>query len=487
MHSENDLQKSDHSDKLDQKENNKLCSFLTEKGLLSQATAVAQLYLSEKPDHKKWTKKHTGVLCFIKDYKRKSFFFHVYNINTLQLLWEQELYKPFKYNKLTSQFHYFDADECIAGLNFGCENEAIKFNDVVLDRIKKRDIERKSRKTVKKAKPTNYQENFYLDPVDESKPNSTLSSIPLTLNINSSNIKQVESIIDPKLGKNKKSIFGNIIGKFMIKSEEKKPINKLEISAPTNFKHKQHVGSDGNMILEDEIMNTEMKKILAEAKLKVTDENLEMMKELIVNSYNIQDFAKEIYETIETDEPAIIPQQLPKKKQYQTYESKDLINFDDIPSKPPPPVPSVPPPLPPNPMKQNQQQKLPPPPPPLPVAAKNPDQPVIASGGPPPPPPPPPPGLVFQSDTPVASVIKKASTPQKVVSPVSDNSALLQSISAFNKGGLKPVDALLKPEKPVEKSMRNDLIEKLAGMRAFIQESDDEEEEEDTDDEEWKN
>jgi hypothetical protein len=34
MYSENDLQKSDHSDKLDQKENNKLCSFLTAKGLL---------------------------------------------------------------------------------------------------------------------------------------------------------------------------------------------------------------------------------------------------------------------------------------------------------------------------------------------------------------------------------------------------------------------------------------------------------------------
>ncbi len=226
-------------------------------------------------------------------------------------------------------------------MNFGCENEAIKFNDVVLDRLKKRDIDRKSRKTVKKTNPTNYQENFYLDPVDESKHSPTLSSMPLSLNINSSNIKQVESSNDPKLSKSKKSIFNNIMGKIMNRSEEKKPINKLDISAPTNFKHKQHVGSDGKvsfifhqnsayvsdsiflkMILEDEIMNAEMKKILAQAKLKVTDENIEMMKELIVNTYDVEEFAKEIYETIETDELATIPQQLPKKKQYQTYECK---------------------------------------------------------------------------------------------------------------------------------------------------------------------
>jgi hypothetical protein len=52
---------------------------------------------------------------------------------------------------------------------------------------------------------------------------------------------------------------------------------------------------------------------------------------------------------------------------------------------------------------------------------------------------------LFQQDTPVVPVIKQASTAPKVVSAVSDNSALLQSISAFNKGGLKPVDASQKP------------------------------------------
>jgi hypothetical protein len=81
------------------------------------------------------------------------------------------------------------------------------------------------------------------------------------------------------------------------------------------------------MILEDAIMNVQMKKILAEAKLKVTNENIEMMKELIVNNYDIEEFAKEIYETIETDEPPTIPQQLPKNK-YQTYECKyNLMSF----------------------------------------------------------------------------------------------------------------------------------------------------------------
>ena len=76
------------------------------------------------------------------------------------------------------------------------------------------------------------------------------------------------------------------------------------------------------MILADDIVTLEMKKILQEAKIKITDKNLEMMKEFIVINYDVEEFAKEIYETIENEEPISKPQQLPKKKQFQTYECK---------------------------------------------------------------------------------------------------------------------------------------------------------------------
>ena len=114
----------------------------------------------------------------------------------------------------------------------------------------KRDTERKSRKTVKKPKPQNYQDSLYLTPVDESKPNPTLSSIPLTLNINSNNVKQVESSNEAKVSKKKPGFFDNIFGKVKLnnKTDEKKPIKKLEISAPTHFEHIQHVGTDGKVL-----------------------------------------------------------------------------------------------------------------------------------------------------------------------------------------------------------------------------------------------
>ena len=53
-------------------------------------------------------------------------------------MWEQELYTPFKYTKLTEQFHYFDADNCIAGLNFACPLEATKFEASIVETAKKR-------------------------------------------------------------------------------------------------------------------------------------------------------------------------------------------------------------------------------------------------------------------------------------------------------------------------------------------------------------
>lgn len=42
--------------------------------------APVQLWLSVKPNHKEWCKAFTGILCFIKDYKRRSFFFRLFSL-----------------------------------------------------------------------------------------------------------------------------------------------------------------------------------------------------------------------------------------------------------------------------------------------------------------------------------------------------------------------------------------------------------------------
>lgn len=51
----------------------------------SLSTAVAQLLLTKSPDHIKWHVKCTGVVCFVKDNPKRSYFIRVYDfdVNTL--------------------------------------------------------------------------------------------------------------------------------------------------------------------------------------------------------------------------------------------------------------------------------------------------------------------------------------------------------------------------------------------------------------------
>jgi neural Wiskott-Aldrich syndrome protein len=135
-------------------------------------------------------------------------------------VWEQELYKPFKYNKLTSQFHYFDTEDCIAGLNFSCDNEAFKFYSVVNDRIRRRE---------EKMEFQNQIDDPIINPI-------------YSMNTNTSK----------EISKKKSRFFENIkdkVDKLINKSEEKKIYSKLEIGVPQNFQHKQHIGSDGHVNL----------------------------------------------------------------------------------------------------------------------------------------------------------------------------------------------------------------------------------------------
>lgn len=42
--------------------------------------ATVQLWFSEKPYHKDWQKAHTGIICFVKDYSKKSYYFRMFNL-----------------------------------------------------------------------------------------------------------------------------------------------------------------------------------------------------------------------------------------------------------------------------------------------------------------------------------------------------------------------------------------------------------------------
>lgn len=88
-----------------------------------------------------------------------------------------------------------------------------------------------NRKTIKKSNPNNNKLTTTMEAIKENN-----------------NIKHSES--DLKGSKKITKIFGDIrdrVDKMINKIDEKKSVNKLEISEPKNFEHIQHIGSDGQV------------------------------------------------------------------------------------------------------------------------------------------------------------------------------------------------------------------------------------------------
>ncbi|KAK2564995.1 Actin nucleation-promoting factor WAS, partial [Acropora cervicornis] len=74
------------------------------------ATSVAQLYIAPPESRTRWKKKLTGVICFVKDSNKHSYFLRMYSLATKSLEWEQELYNQFHYNASPPYFHTFEGD-----------------------------------------------------------------------------------------------------------------------------------------------------------------------------------------------------------------------------------------------------------------------------------------------------------------------------------------------------------------------------------------
>ena len=148
------------------------------------------------------------------------------------------MYKPFVYKKLTQQFHYFDAEDCIAGLNFACPIEAAKFEAIIANRVSKTLMRSVKMKSTRKS---NLEENVYLD-ATPSLPKPLLSLQPVTLNVDN-------NTPDTPVSPQKVGFFGKIKETFGFKSKpegKKKALSGFDISNPTGFEHRQHVGSNAN-------------------------------------------------------------------------------------------------------------------------------------------------------------------------------------------------------------------------------------------------
>ncbi|XP_056245421.1 actin nucleation-promoting factor WAS [Seriola aureovittata] len=93
-------------------------------------TTVAQVLEAKEPQHESpgWHRLGCGVVCLIEDQSVHSYFLRLYCVKRAKLLWEQELYIPFKYTANCTFFHTFPADGHQIGFNFANETEAEEFN-----------------------------------------------------------------------------------------------------------------------------------------------------------------------------------------------------------------------------------------------------------------------------------------------------------------------------------------------------------------------
>ncbi|XP_014905777.1 wiskott-Aldrich syndrome protein isoform X2 [Poecilia latipinna] len=98
-------------------------------------TTVAQILQASdsEGERRSWHRVDCGVVCLVEDTSLQSFFLRLYCVQRAKLLWEQELYIPFKYAASRAYFHTFPGEAHQVGLNFANESEAEEFQSAVED------------------------------------------------------------------------------------------------------------------------------------------------------------------------------------------------------------------------------------------------------------------------------------------------------------------------------------------------------------------
>lgn len=120
------------SDLLTIREKGVLISLLEPQCKLIKSTVAQILQAESTPGERpSWSRLECGVVCLIEDSSMHSYFLRLYCVKRAKLLWEQEMYIPFKYTAPRAFFHTFPADDYQVGVNFANENEAEEFHHTV--------------------------------------------------------------------------------------------------------------------------------------------------------------------------------------------------------------------------------------------------------------------------------------------------------------------------------------------------------------------
>ncbi|KAK9686528.1 P21-Rho-binding domain [Popillia japonica] len=373
-------------------------------------TAVVQLYHTQSPNHIQWVKKDTGVLCFVRDNVRKTYFFRLFCLKRNCMVWEQETYTQMDYDCRCSFLHTFEGDKCIYAFNFASTHEADDAKQIITDKLARR------RKSDYKNIPR--------------KGDTMVSTNP-----------------DP---------FQNTDQKLLdqaLKKKRKRNLTKADIGNPSEFRHVSHIGWHRDKGLDIATTDIAYQDIFKKAGIGEQDLKDRKTREFILDFiHNYSDIESIKQETREnkpvgplpsapsgTAVPPVPPRSAPKPPHNRA-------------APPPPPNCNQPPPRPAQykigvpPPPPGNAPSPPPPPPPLSTITNG-----STSSGYAPPPPPPPPLMQDSSSLAVSNQL-----PPMDNSQLDMRSALMQSI----RGGatLRPIDIT---ETKSNECDRDDMLRKI--------------------------
>ncbi|TRY93477.1 hypothetical protein DNTS_011695 [Danionella cerebrum] len=341
---------------------------------VTMATAVVQLFMALPHSPMQWSLQYTGVLCFVKDNPKRSYYIRLYDIKAGKLVWEQELYNQMTYTCPLRFFHTFAADDCQVGFNFASETEADLFRNVTEEKINKK---------------LNHQEKRQHHPLKEKH---ALQQIPpQNDSIPQPNIMATVDIQNPDIVASRyrsSSIPTPAPACIKDKKGRKKglKITKADIGAPSGFKHVTHIGWDPNSGFDTNNLDPDLKKLFSIAGISDAEledkETSKMIYNLIEQSGGL-DAVKE--EMRKQGGPNCAPAPPPPRGGLPPVPGPP--GRPAPPSRAPAPSSCAPPPPPP----PYGSRSAPLPPPPSTSHNNKPPPPPIGAGAPPPPPPPPPP------------------------------------------------------------------------------------------------
>ncbi|KAK6747249.1 hypothetical protein RB195_000455 [Necator americanus] len=380
---------------LERQENEMLFSIIGPDNISLSAAVVELLFVESR----QWKLTFRGVISLVKDYQNRAYFLRLYDILSGRKLWDFRLYRGFQavsYGNCPCLLTFEDESRRhVYGLNFASIEEARDFKGH-LD--KRHEQEGKSSAARNPLAPT----------VNTSIGLSTNigNSLPTAHAQASSGVTPVGTMVHAEKISSTATTTSFFSRKDKKKKDKRPRIRKEDISNPTNFQHKAHVGWDqdngfSNNMCDSEPMDESIKNIIRAAGQDPTSMSKKTIK-----------FVYDFIENYKDDEHSVTPVQpykavAPLTPQWSTPvppppPSRTASHHTSAPpARPPPPPPAAVSsrpfarPLPQVPsVDVGRPVGFPPPPPPAPAPFSN-------STPPPPPPPPPPPSVI--SPTPAAA------------------------------------------------------------------------------------